>query len=152
MLTLSIIAVGRNRNGPVDELARLYGGRIRWQLTIHEIEVKASSSSRQNAEENERILKAIPDGAFVVILDERGKSLKSRAFAEKIREIRDSGIGPLVFVVGGNEGLSDAVRARADMMMSFGAQTWPHMLARTMLLEQIYRAQQILGGHPYHKE
>jgi 23S rRNA (pseudouridine1915-N3)-methyltransferase len=87
----------------------------------------------------------------VVALDERGAALSSAAFAERLGTWRDGGIPDLAFLIGGADGLADTVRQRAGLVLSLGLMTWPHLLARGLLLEQIYRAQQILAGHPYHR-
>ena len=84
-------------------------------------------------------------------LDGRGQALTSEAFAERLQRWRDGGIDDLAFLIGGAEGLADAVRQKAHLVLSLGAMTWPHLLARGMLLEQLYRAQQITAGHPYHR-
>jgi len=89
---------------------------------------------------------------IAVVLDERGKNLSSRDFAAKIGAWRDDGVAEIVFVIGGADGHDDAVRNRADLLLSLGALTWPHQLVRVLLAEQIYRAQQILAGHPYHRD
>ena len=102
--------------------------------------------------EGEKILDLLPKGAKLVALDERGKPQESKDFAAKLGAWRDEGIQTTVFVIGGAGGLSNAVRERADLMISFGKQTWPHMLARAMLAEQLFRATTILAGHPYHRE
>ena len=88
---------------------------------------------------------------MVIALDERGKTLTSQNFSSLIGRYRDETGGTIQFILGGSDGLTDQVRSRSDLMLSFGKQTWPHLLARIMLLEQIYRAQQILAGHPYHR-
>ena len=98
------------------------------------------------------LLAAVPADAAVVALDESGQALSSRALAARIGRWRDDGRGCIAFLVGGADGLDDAVCARADLVLSFGKATWPHMLARAMLAEQLYRAQQILAGHPYHRD
>jgi 23S rRNA (pseudouridine1915-N3)-methyltransferase len=98
------------------------------------------------------ILAALPAGVPLVALDERGLSWPSRLFAERIAGWRDRGIGELAFAIGGAEGLDPAVLERAETVLSLGPMTWPHLLARIMLLEQIYRARQILAGHPYHRD
>jgi len=85
-------------------------------------------------------------------MDERGQTIKSVAFAEIFQKQMDIGHTHFQFIIGGADGLTQEVRERSNLLLSFGAQTWPHMLARIMLLEQIYRAQQILDGHPYHRE
>ena len=104
------------------------------------------------AREAELILAAFPTDARLIALDERGASWSSRVLAERIAGWRDQGIATLAFAIGGADGLGQAVIERADAVVSFGAMTWPHLLARVMLLEQLYRAQQILAGHPYHRD
>jgi 23S rRNA (pseudouridine1915-N3)-methyltransferase len=104
------------------------------------------------AREAELILAALPPGARLVALDERGQGWSSRELAERIAAWRDQGTATLAFAIGGAEGLGRAVIDRADAVMSLGAMTWPHLLVRGMLLEQLYRAQQILAGHPYHRD
>ena len=96
-------------------------------------------------------LAAIPDGAHVVVLDETGKISSSAGIAKEMADLQDSGCRNVVFLIGGADGHGDAVRARADRMIAFGRNTWPHMLMRTLLVEQIYRAQQIIARHPYHR-
>ncbi len=102
--------------------------------------------------EAELILAALPAGARLVALDQRGAEWSSRELADRLRTWRDSGIGAIAFAIGGAEGLGPAVIERADAVLSLGMMTWPHLLVRCMLLEQLYRAQQILAGHPYHRE
>ena len=94
---------------------------------------------------------ALPPGAITVILDEKGKSLGSVAFAEQLGQWRDKGVREARFLIGAADGFDDAERARADLLLNFGAMTWPHMLARAMLAEQLWRATSILAGHPYHR-
>ena len=102
--------------------------------------------------EAELILAAVPPGARLVALDQRGREWSSLELADRLRDWRDGGAGTLAFAIGGAEGLGSAVIERADAVLSLGAMTWPHLLVRCMLLEQLYRAQQILAGHPYHRE
>jgi 23S rRNA (pseudouridine1915-N3)-methyltransferase len=102
--------------------------------------------------EGELILAALPDGARLVALDERGAAWSSRDLAERLGGWRDGGVATLAFAIGGADGLAPAVVERADAVLSLGAMTWPHLLARCLLLEQLYRAQQILAGHPYHRD
>ncbi len=97
------------------------------------------------------LLKALPETAVLVALDERGQLLKSPAFATKIAGWRDQGQRDLAFMIGGADGLDPALLARADFKLSFGAMVWPHMLARVMLCEQLYRAASILANAPYHR-
>ena len=104
------------------------------------------------AREAELILAALPTGARLVALDQRGSEWSSRDLADRLRGWRDRGSSAIAFAIGGAEGLGAAVIERADVVLSLGAMTWPHLLCRCMLLEQLYRAQQILAGHPYHRE
>jgi 23S rRNA (pseudouridine1915-N3)-methyltransferase len=97
------------------------------------------------------ILGALPSGIPFVALDERGTQWSSRALAERIVAWRDQGSPELAFAIGGAEGISETVLDRADFILSLGSMTWPHLLVRGMLLEQLYRVQQILAGHPYHR-
>ncbi len=152
MKKIDLIAVGRLKKGPLHDLTEEYRSRLQWPLNILEIESKHKDSDKTQADEAHRILDALKDDAYIVALDERGRSLKSLDFAKKIEDLQNSGQNHIQFILGGADGLTDDVRNRADLLLSFGQQTWPHMLARVMLLEQIYRAQQILKGHPYHRE
>jgi 23S rRNA (pseudouridine1915-N3)-methyltransferase len=103
------------------------------------------------AREGELILGALPAGVPFLALDERGVQWSSRALAERIAAWRDRGSPELTFAIGGADGLHSTVLDRADVTLSLGSMTWPHLLVRGMLLEQLYRAQQILAGHPYHR-
>lgn len=151
-MRVEIVAVGRARAGPELALYESYVRRIRWDLTLREVEEKRRLPAEQLKErEGELILSAIPRDAAVLALDEGGRSVSSVEFARLVADIRDEGRACVVFVIGGAEGLSVPVRDRADLLISFGRQTWPHMLVRAMLAEQIYRTQQILAGHPYHR-
>lgn len=146
MLKVDLIAIGRLRKGPYFELSQEYCKRIRWDLTV--IELEAESQAGEVAKINTRL----DNNAFIIVMDERGNGLKSLDFADTLRKLQDTGTSHLQFIIGGHEGLTDDIRDRANLLLSFGQQTWPHMMARIMLLEQIYRAQQIIAGHPYHRE
>jgi 23S rRNA (pseudouridine1915-N3)-methyltransferase len=102
--------------------------------------------------EAELILEALPPGATLLALDERGAAWSSREFAGRLAAWRDRGVPELAFAIGGAEGLGAAILGRATAILSLGSMTWPHLLVRGMLLEQLYRAQQILAGHPYHRD
>ncbi|MCL4677302.1 MAG: 23S rRNA (pseudouridine(1915)-N(3))-methyltransferase RlmH [Alphaproteobacteria bacterium] len=152
MFNIEIIAVARLKKGPYADMGAEYIKRIKWPLTIHEIEARKTTPALAQTEEEQKILKRLTTGATVIALDERGKTLGSQDFAALLGRYRDEGTGTVQFIIGGADGLTPAVRERAHHLLSFGKQTWPHLLARIMLLEQIYRAQQILAGHPYHRE
>jgi len=149
---LTLIAVGRAKRGPEQELFNAYLKRLRPGLDLIEVEEKRPLSGAElMAREAELIAEKIPQGAFLIALDERGKAQNSRQFAEKLGDLRDSG-RDVAFIIGGADGLDESLRARADMLLGFGPQTWPHMLVRVMLAEQVYRAQSIHAGHPYHRD
>ena len=145
MLSIDLIAVGKLKNDPLLDVFEDYKKRLLWKFTLHELEGKTQ------ADQLIRINEKLNPNAAIIVMDERGKSLPSREFAAKIDQWQTS-FGNIQFIIGGADGLSDGIRKKATMMMSFGAQTWPHMMARVMLMEQIYRAQQILAGHPYHRD
>lgn len=151
MFKIEIIAVARLKKGALAELSHEYEKRIVLPLTILEIETRNTTPSKAQKEEEQKILKLVKPASMVIALDERGKTLTSQNFSSLIGRYRDETGGTIQFILGGSDGLTDQVRSRSDLMLSFGKQTWPHLLARIMLLEQIYRAQQILAGHPYHR-
>jgi 23S rRNA (pseudouridine1915-N3)-methyltransferase len=151
-MRLHIVAVGRSKAGPQAALARHYTERLAWPLAIREVEEKRPLPAAELKErEGALLLSAAPSGAVLVALDEHGKTLTSPAFAQKLAAWRDGGTADLAFLIGGADGLAEGVRQKAQLVLSLGAMTWPHLLVRGMLLEQLYRAQQILAGHPYHR-
>ncbi len=120
---------------------------------IVEVEERRSLPPEQlKLREGELILGALPAGVPFVALDERGTQWSSCALAKRIAAWRNHGGSELVFAIGGADGLHRAVLDRADVILALGSMTWPHLLVRGMLLEQLYRAQQILAGHPYHRQ
>lgn len=137
-LKLHIIARGRIGRGPEAELAERYLGRIAWQTAVTELGDTAP-------------FPPAPPRSVRVVLDERGTALASAAFADRLGRWREEGIREAQFLLGAADGHDGETRARADLLLSFGAWTWPHLLARAMLAEQLYRAVSILSGHPYHR-
>ncbi len=150
MAALHLIAVGRLRAGPEAELFARYAGRLRPALTVAEIPDATGAAAEIKRREGEALLAALPKDAFVVALDLGPPAPTSEAFAALLQGWLANGRKP-VFVIGGAEGLSHAVLARADYVLSLGTLTWPHMLVRVMLAEQLFRAQSIAAGHPYHR-
>lgn len=155
-MRLHLCAVGRLRTGPERILADDYMQRFNrtarplglGPLTEHEVEDRKGGGI---AAEADLLARAVPAGAVVVALDERGQMLSSPELARRMAEWRDSGRQDLAFVIGGADGLAPALRDRADLALSFGRMVWPHMLVRVMLAEQIYRSAAILSGSPYHR-
>jgi 23S rRNA (pseudouridine1915-N3)-methyltransferase len=157
---VTVVAVGRLKAGPERALLERYHDRAvkagRALGLAFEIRELAESAARNPAarkdEEAAALLAALPAGATLVALDERGKALDSRAFADRVAAWRDSGVRDLAVAIGGADGLGDAVLAKADLRLAFGAMTWPHQLVRILLAEQLYRSVTILSGHPYHRD
>jgi len=148
-----IAAVGRLRDGPSRALFEDYAKRLSWPVAVREVELKRALSGLQaKAEEGRLLLEAIGERATVVALDEHGAEWSSAEFAGRVGAWRDQGVAELAFAIGGADGHAEAVLKRAAATVAFGRMTWPHRLARVMLVEQIYRAQQIIAGHPYHRE
>lgn len=152
MKAIDLIVAGKLAKGPYYTLCEDYSKRIVWPLSIQEIESKYKNPIQVQADEASKILQKISPQAFVIIMDEHGKNLRSIDFANKIKNLQNTGHNHLQIIIGGADGLTDNVKKRADLTLCLGQQTWPHMLVRVMVLEQIYRAQQILSGHPYHRE
>lgn len=152
-MRLLIVAAGGWKKGPERGLFEHYAKRIAFPLVLKEIgEKKKLKPPALKKREAELLLAQAPDGAVIIALDEGGKTLSSRAFAEKLAAWRDGGVKHLAFLIGGAHGLDDSVRKRADLVLGLGPMTWPHLLVRGLLAEQIYRAQCILSGHPYHRD
>lgn len=146
-MKIEIRAIGKLKNGaPEDLLIKEYQKRLSWNLEIKE----AGNDSKEK--ESEFLLHSIPPQAKVVVLDERGENMKSIEFAKKIEIWQTDGASEIYFLIGGADGHTDKTRKRADLLLSFGKLTMPHFLIRAVLAEQIYRAQTILSGHPYHRE
>lgn len=145
MASIDLIAVGKLKNDPLLDVFEDYKKRLVWKFSLIELDGK------NQADEIAKITEKLKPNAALIVMDERGKSLSSRDFAAKIEQWQTN-FNHVQFIIGGADGLSDDIRKKATMLLSFGAQTWPHMLARVMLMEQIYRAQQIIAGHPYHRD
>jgi 23S rRNA (pseudouridine1915-N3)-methyltransferase len=155
-MRLTLAAVGRlgaARSGPEGSVFETYARRLSEPLTVREVaDDRARATDERRRREGSRLLTQIPDGATVVALDEGGETLGSRAFAARLQAWRDDGVRDVCFIIGGADGLDAAVKARANMNLSFGSMTWPHLLVRGMLAEQLFRAQCILARHPYHRD
>lgn len=139
-MLLHIVARGRIGRSPEGELVERYLKRVTWPTRITEL-----------PDAGGRMPERAP-GAKIVMLDETGESLPSRVLAERLGAWRDDGVREVRFLIGAADGFDDAERAGADLLLSFGRATWPHMLARAMLAEQLWRAASILANHPYHRE
>jgi 23S rRNA (pseudouridine1915-N3)-methyltransferase len=149
---LLIACIGRAGRGPERDLYEHYAGRIRWPLALREFEEKRKLPAAQMIlREGELLLDAVPPRSVLVALDRRGKVLDSAGFAGLLAHWRDDSVSDVAFLIGGADGHGEPLLKKAALVLSFGPMTWPHLLARAMLAEQIYRAQQLLVGHPYHR-
>jgi 23S rRNA (pseudouridine1915-N3)-methyltransferase len=138
-MLLHVIARGKIARSPEAELVARYAKRIAWPLKLTELPDVGGT-----------VPEAMPQSR-TVLLDERGKQLSSEEFAAILGKWRDEGVREARFIIGAADGHGQAAREQADLLIAFGAMTWPHLLARAMLAEQLYRATSILAGHPYHR-
>jgi 23S rRNA (pseudouridine1915-N3)-methyltransferase len=159
-MRLTVVAIGRLKQGPERQLAERYreraakSGRAIGFRSLDVVEVeesRAREAERRMIEESVAVANVLPERAALVVLDEQGESLSSKALAQRLGRWRDEG-RDAVFVIGGPDGIAPALRERADLRLGLGAMTWPHQLVRIMLMEQLYRIVTILAGHPYHRD
>lgn len=155
-MRVHICAVGRLRAGPEKTLIDDYltrfdrTGRALGLGPARIVEVEDRKGGGMAGEAGV-LRRAIPQGAVICVLDERGKVMNSPKFAARVGDWRDDGCSDLAFIIGGADGIDPSLRADADFSLSFGQMVWPHMLVRVMLTEQLYRAATILAGGPYHR-
>lgn len=139
-MLLHIVARGKIGRSPEAELVERYLKRIPWPTRLSELPERGGKMPELNA------------SSMIVVLDERGTALSSRALAALLENWRDSGKREVRFLIGAADGHDEEQRRRADLLLSFGPATWPHLLVRAMLAEQLFRASSILANHPYHRE
>jgi 23S rRNA (pseudouridine1915-N3)-methyltransferase len=139
-LLLHIVARGKIGRSPEAELVERYVRRVAWPVRVTELPESGGK------------LPSPADGSVTILLDEKGTPLPSADFARRLERWRDEGRREARFLIGGADGFSDDERAAADLLLSFGRATWPHLLARAMLAEQLWCATSILANHPYHRE
>lgn len=146
-MKVTILAIGKCKsNSPEAQIINEYIKRSSWHIQIKE---------KDNATQQEEAVflqSHIPAGAKVVVLDERGENMKSLELAHKVENWQSAGCSEICFLIGGADGHLQSTRDKADLILSFGKLTLPHMLMRAVLSEQIYRIQKIIEGHPYHRE
>ncbi|WP_375624675.1 MULTISPECIES: 23S rRNA (pseudouridine(1915)-N(3))-methyltransferase RlmH [unclassified Bartonella] len=159
-MQISIFAVGRMKSGAEQKLVQHYldrfskiSGAVGFHLKkLQETpESRAQIACQRMEEEGERLIEFLPEKCRLIVLDERGESISSTSFSEKLRCYRDEGIRDVVIALGGPDGHNEQIRKRADFLLSFGLMTWPHQIARILLTEQLYRAVTIENNHPYHR-
>ena len=147
-MDIHILAIGRNKDKAITSLCDEYIKRLKphHNINVHEITPKGSQS------ESEALLAKVPDGACLVILDERGELPTTRKFAQWFGAQADTGTRTMAFCIGGADGHSQQLRDSAHKLLALSKLTFPHMLVRPILLEQLYRATMVLSGHPYHRD
>ena len=160
-MRIQLFAVGRMKSGPERELADRYFDRFAKVAPplglefsgVGEIpESRARDADQRKREEAARLSESLGAGTLLILLDERGKNLSSQDFAAMIAKSRDSGTRAITFAIGGADGHAEESRQQAQMVISFGAMTFPHQIMRILIAEQLYRAATIISGHPYHRE
>lgn len=152
-MRITLLAIGRMKAGAAQDLFELYRQRLRWPMTVKEVEERrALPAETLKQQAGALLLDALPKGARVVALDETGRQMTSRDFAALLGRWQDEGTQDAAFLVGGADGLSQQTLRAADIILSLGRMTWPHMLVRGLLAEQLFRAESILAGHPYHRD
>jgi len=154
-MRVTILSIGKFENSPHRAVFENYSKRLKWKLELKEMDVKNSNNlsvDEKKREEGELLLKAWKSSSKLIVCDENGKQFKSRDFAKLISEFALRGDSDLTFVIGGSDGLSEEILKKAALKISFGLATLPHLMVRSILVEQLYRAQSITEGHPYHRE
>ena len=139
-MLLHIVARGKIARSPEAELVDRYIKRIAWPTKLTELPDSGGA------------VPALPGNSVTIVLDERGETLSSTAFAKKLESWRDNGKREARFLIGAADGHGQDIRASSDLLLSFGPATWPHLMVRAMLAEQLFRATSILANHPYHRE
>ena len=153
MANFLISCIGKQKSGPEKELLDVYQTRLRGALEVREFETKPSLDLKsRKAFEADLLLSPFTNQDFIIALDERGKAMTSSEIAGLIDQAQNDSYKRIGFIIGGADGLCESVRKKANRTLSLGAMTWPHMLVRALIAEQIYRGMCILSNHPYHRE
>ena len=154
-MRILLLAVGKAKGGPARALFEDYAQRLRPPIELIEVEERrrlgAAEMKRREAELLRAALARRAARPLVVALDERGRSMDTAAFAQQVARWRDSGVAEVAFLIGGTDGLHQDLVEGSDLQLALGAMTWPHLLVRGLIAEQLYRVQKIMGGHPYHR-
>lgn len=152
-MRITLAAIGKMKaDSPEVALMREYEKRLPWKFSLKEFDIKHNDTVTRQTKEAEALLSACDNCEKIIALDERGKDLSSRELAKQIASWQQQGASSLGLIIGGADGLHESVRKKAHLTLAFGRATWPHMLVRAMLAEQLYRAAMILENHPYHRD
>ncbi|MBO6825010.1 MAG: 23S rRNA (pseudouridine(1915)-N(3))-methyltransferase RlmH [Sneathiella sp.] len=151
-MRLTIASIGRFKGGPLQALFEEYAARLPWQLTLKEAEEKKPlKGDKLKDREAELLMKSVPKGAKLIVLHERGREFTSVEFSSLLNRYADEGFSDVAFVIGGADGHAKSTLDAADQLLSLGKMTWPHLMVRGLLAEQLYRAYSIQNNHPYHR-
>ena len=151
-MRLTIASIGKFKGGPLQALFDEYEKRLPWQLTLKESEEKKPLKGEKLKErEAELLMKSVPKGAKKIVLHERGREFTSVEFADLLNRYADQGFQDVAFIIGGADGHAKSTLDQADQLLSLGKMTWPHLMVRGLLAEQLYRAHSIQNNHPYHR-
>ena len=152
-MKITILSIGKFRNqDPSRELFLEYQKRLNWKVELKELELKGNIQGEAlKIKEGELLLSKVPSNSKIIALDEKGKMFSSPEFATVIKNYGNQGSSDLTFIIGGADGLSSELKQKADLILSFSKMTFPHLMIRSFLIEQIYRANTIINGHPYHR-
>lgn len=151
-MDILILAIGKIKKGSIQDLCHHYTKQYQGSLACHEIEIKTFSNDQdKKTKESQAILENLNTQDVLILLDEHGKNTSTKSLSATIIRYQENGLKRLVFAIGGADGHDLSLKNRANHTISFGSATWPHMLVRVMLYEQLYRAQKIQHGHPYHR-
>lgn len=159
-MKIHLFAIGKLKKGPETELAARYIDRFKkagpplgleFGKLIEISESRAQTADMRKSDDAVQLEKSMPQGAKLIILDERGDNISSENFARLLADLRDQGTRDVLFAIGGADGHATRTQQKAYQSLSFGKLTWPHQMARFMLAEQLYRSVTILSGHPYHR-
>lgn len=152
-MKILIAAIGRMKDGsPEAQILKEYQKRLSWKLAVKEFDIKHADTATRQQKEAEALMAACGGYEKIIALDENGKDLKSREFAAQLSGWQQQGVSSVALIIGGADGLHETIRKTAHLTLAFGRATWPHMLVRAMLAEQLYRAASILENHPYHRD
>lgn len=154
-MRISIISIGKFDNSPHKQVFETYVKRLKWKIDLKELDLRNSNNlnvAKIKEGEGALILKALRPSSKLIALDEDGKQFGSVGFSKVISDSALSGDSDLTFVIGGSDGLSEEILKKSHLKISFGKMTFPHLMVRAILAEQLYRAQSIIAGHPYHRE
>lgn len=153
-MRITILSIGKFDRSSYGELFEFYQKRLKWKIELRELDFKASKSFEDNKikdQEAKLLIKYFDNFSKIIALDETGKQYSSNEFAKTLNEMNINGDSNIAFVIGGAYGLSAEIKAKANILMSLSKLTFPHLMVRVLLIEQIYRASTIISNHPYHK-